>query len=55
MADKVGALPPPPPKGAGEIALLLTRVNEQVGFAKVTAPEGGKQFADEAKSILARG
>ncbi|MFO1146890.1 MAG: ABC transporter substrate-binding protein [Alsobacter sp.] len=55
VSDKVGALPPPPPKGAGEIAFLLKRVNEEVGFGKSKPAEGGKTFVAEAQSILARG
>jgi multiple sugar transport system substrate-binding protein len=55
VSDKVGALPPPPPKGAGEIAFLLKRVNEEVGFAKSKPADGAKTFVTEAQSILARG
>ena len=35
IGDKVGPLPPPPPRGAGEIQPVLLRVNEQVGFGNV--------------------
>jgi multiple sugar transport system substrate-binding protein len=55
ISDKVGALPPPPPHGAGEIATLLRRVNEQVGFGKLSPAEGAKQFVAESNAILARG
>ncbi len=55
ISDKVGPLPPPPPRGAGEIATLLLRVNEQVGFARLSPAEGAKQFVAEAAAILARG
>jgi multiple sugar transport system substrate-binding protein len=55
IGDKVGAIPPPPPSGAGEVQVLLRRVNEQVGFGKLSAAEGAKQFVAEAKAILARG
>ena len=55
VPDKVGALPPPPPAGAGEVAMLLRRVNEQVGFGKLSVADGAKQFVAEAKAILARG
>jgi len=55
IGDKVGALPPPPPAGAGEVQTLLRRVNEQVGFGKVSVSEGAKQFVTEAKGILVRG
>jgi pectin-derived oligosaccharide transport system substrate-binding protein len=55
IADKVGALPPPPPGGAGEVQQVLRRVNEQVGFGKLTVADGAKQFVTEAKAIVARG
>jgi multiple sugar transport system substrate-binding protein len=55
VADKVGPLPEPPPQGAGEVQVLLRRVNEQVGFARLSAKDGAKQFVTEAKAILARG
>ena len=55
VSDKVGALPPPPPKGAGEIAFLLKRINEEVGFNKTKVTDSGKAFVTEAQSILARG
>lgn len=55
ITPKVGPLPPPPPKGAGEIAFLLRRVNEEVGFGKTKASDAGKKFLAEASSILSRG
>jgi multiple sugar transport system substrate-binding protein len=55
IADKVGPLPPPPPKGAGEIQFLLKRVNEEVGFAKASAVDAGQRFHIEAVAIIARG
>jgi pectin-derived oligosaccharide transport system substrate-binding protein len=33
----------------------LRRVNEQVGFGKLSVADGAKQFVTEAKAILARG
>jgi multiple sugar transport system substrate-binding protein len=55
ISDKVGPLPPPPPNGAGEVATLLRRVNEQVGFGRLSPTEGAKQFIAESNAILARG
>jgi len=55
ISDKVGTLPPPPPAGAGEVQTLLRRVNEQVGFGKLSVADGAKQFVTEATGIIARG
>jgi multiple sugar transport system substrate-binding protein len=55
ISEKVGPLPPPPPRGAGEIQSVLRRVNEQVGFGRLTPADGAKQFVAEAKAVLARG
>ncbi len=55
ISDKVGPLPPPPPRGAGEIQSVLRRVNEQVGFGRLTPADGAKQFVAEASAVLARG
>ena len=55
VSDKVGSLPPPPPQGAGEIQQVLRRVNEQIGFGKLSVTQGATQFIAEAKAVLARG
>lgn len=55
LTDRVGPLPPPPPKGAGEIQFVLLRINEEIGFGKTTPRDGGAKLVAEAASILARG
>lgn len=55
VSDKVSPLPAPPPQGAGEIQTLLRRVNEQIGFGRVSVADGAKQFMAEANAVLARG
>jgi multiple sugar transport system substrate-binding protein len=55
ISDKVGPLPPPPPRGAGEIATLLQRVNEQIGFGRLSPADGARQFVTESNAVLARG
>jgi multiple sugar transport system substrate-binding protein len=55
ISERVGPLPPPPPRGAGEIQTVLRRVNELVGFGRLTPPDGAKQFVAEAAAALARG
>ena len=47
-------LPPPPPKGAGEIENLLRRIADSVAFGKVSVKDGARQFHTEAVAILAR-
>ncbi len=47
-------LPPPPPKGAGEIEKLLLRVADAVAFGRSSVKDGAQQFFSEAESILAR-
>jgi multiple sugar transport system substrate-binding protein len=47
-------LPPPPPKGAGEIEKLLLRTADSVAFGKASVKEGATQFHDEAVAILSR-
>ena len=54
IADKVGPLPAPPPQGAGGIQMVLRRVNEQIGFGRVSVAAGAKQFIAEASAALAR-
>jgi multiple sugar transport system substrate-binding protein len=55
VSQRVGPIPPAPPQGAGEIQVLLRRVNEQVGFGRSAASAAAKQYIAEANSILARG
>ena len=55
VSSRVGPLPPPPPKGAGENELLLRRVSEQVAFGKMKPAEAGKQYMNDASANLARG
>ena len=54
LNGKVGALPPPPPKGAGEIDALMRRTSEEVAFGQIKAQEGAKKLFAEALSILSR-
>ncbi|WGF87715.1 ABC transporter substrate-binding protein [Marinivivus vitaminiproducens] len=54
IKDKVGPLPPVPPRAAGEIDRLLIRVNQQVGFGQLSPSEAGKQFLAESTGILER-
>ena len=55
VSERVGPLPAPPPNGAGEVQQALRRINEEVGFGRLAPAAAGKQFVEEAKSIIARG
>jgi multiple sugar transport system substrate-binding protein len=54
LGDLAGALPPPPPLGAGEIDVTLVRVSQEVAFGQHTPESGAEAFVAEAQSILAR-
>jgi multiple sugar transport system substrate-binding protein len=47
-------LPPPPPKGAGEVENLLRRVGEAVSFNRLSVKDGAQQFYTESAAVLAR-
>ena len=47
-------LPPPPPKGAGEVDNLIRRVADAVAFGKLSIKDGAQQFHSESIRILAR-
>jgi multiple sugar transport system substrate-binding protein len=55
ISDKVRDLPPPPPRGAGEVLALMVRTNETIGFGKQTVANAARQFMRECDSIIARG
>ena len=54
IQGKVGALPPPPPKGAGEVNKAFERWATQVLLDKVTPEDAAKSHLDEAADILFR-
>jgi multiple sugar transport system substrate-binding protein len=54
IAGNVAARPPPPPRGAGEVANLLRRTNEQVAFGQLRVPQAAEQFVAECGRILER-
>lgn len=48
------ALPPPPPKGAGEVENLLRRIADSVAFGRTSIKDAAQQFHSEVEGILAR-
>ncbi len=55
ISDKVRDLPPPPPRGAGEVLALMVRTNETIGFRKLSVSDGARQFMRDCDNIIARG
>ncbi len=51
VTDEVVDAPPAPPRGAGEVADLLARINEEVLFGQTTPQEGAERFIAEAAAI----
>ena len=54
IASRVGTLPPPPPKGAGEIEQNLRRVAETISVGNAKVPQAADQFMADAKRALER-
>jgi multiple sugar transport system substrate-binding protein len=54
LAKHVGPLPPPPPKGAGEIQQLLYPAYQAVAFERTSIEDGAKDFMQRATEILKR-
>lgn len=54
MEGKVGRLPPSAPKGAGEVATMLTRVSQEVAFEQMTPQAAAERVVAEATSIIQR-
>jgi multiple sugar transport system substrate-binding protein len=54
IADKVSPLPPPPPRGAGEIEQNLRRVYETISVGGAKVPQAADQFMGDAKRTLER-
>ena len=47
-------LPPPAPKGAGEIDVLMRKLGDTIAFGKLSVSDGAKQLVSDAEDILAR-
>jgi multiple sugar transport system substrate-binding protein len=54
VADNVSPLPPPPPKGAGEIEQMLLRMYPELTFERLSVADAAGQFYATAESILRR-
>ncbi len=47
-------LPPPAPKGAGEIDVLMRKTGDTIAFGKLSVSDGARQLVSDAEDILAR-
>lgn len=54
IAEGVSPIPPPPPRGAGEIEQLLRRVYERISLNQATVPQAATDFYNEAQRVLER-
>jgi multiple sugar transport system substrate-binding protein len=54
LAPHIGPLPPIPPFGAGEIAIVLQRIAHEISYGLLSPAQGGRQLYAEASGILAR-
>jgi multiple sugar transport system substrate-binding protein len=54
VADNVSPLPPPPPKGAGEVETLLRRFYPELAFGRMDVKEGSERFFKQTQAILRR-
>ena len=54
VAENVSPLPPPPPRGAGEIEKMLVRLYAQLAFGRVSVSDGAAQIYRDAEAIIRR-
>jgi len=54
LAPLVGPLPPPPPQGAGEFAILFQNIGHEVAFKQLTPKKGGEKLFREAVALLSQ-
>lgn len=54
LTPYVGPLPPLPPQGAGEVAIVLQRIGHEIGYQVLSPRQGSVQLVREARAILAR-
>lgn len=54
LLPQAGTLPPSPPKGAGDAALVLRRVSQEVAKGELTPERGAAKLVAETAATLAR-
>ncbi|MFY8101999.1 MAG: sugar ABC transporter substrate-binding protein, partial [Allorhizobium sp.] len=54
IAGKVGPLPPPAPKGAGEVRDAFMRIGSEVVLGNMEAKDAAAVFVEDAQAIVER-
>jgi multiple sugar transport system substrate-binding protein len=54
VAGNVSPLPPPPPKGAGEVETLLRRFYPELAFGRMDVKDGSERFFKQTQAVLRR-
>jgi multiple sugar transport system substrate-binding protein len=52
LQDEVVDAPPPMPVGAGEVATIIKRINEEVLFGRMTPKDAAAQFRTEVEAAI---
>jgi len=52
IADEIVDGPPVPPNGAGEVAAITKRINEEVLFARLSPQDAAAQFTNEVNTAI---
>jgi multiple sugar transport system substrate-binding protein len=54
VEENVSPLPPPPPKGAGEVETLLRRFYPELAFGRMDVKDGAERFYKQSQAIMRR-
>lgn len=54
VEGNVSPLPPPPPKGAGEVETLLRRFYPELAFGRMDVKDGAEKFYKQSQAIMRR-
>jgi multiple sugar transport system substrate-binding protein len=52
LQDEVVDAPPSMPVGAGEVATIIKRINEEVLFKRMTPAQAAEQFRTEVEAVI---
>jgi multiple sugar transport system substrate-binding protein len=54
LTPYIGALPPTPPQGAGEVAIILQGIGHEIAFNQINPKQGGEKLVREAVAALSK-